>query len=422
LARLYEYQGKQLLREMGVRIPAGAVARTPAEAKKIAAEIGKPVAIKAQIWATARFKAGGIQFAATPEETEGVASKLLGAVIRDFVVEQVLVEEKLDIDREYYAGVIVDDSHKVRAPVLIFSTEGGVDLEEVAQKSPEKIARLTIDIQRGVRTHHAYNLALGVGLGGELLHPISRAICGLYEVFRRYDARSAEINPLVLTKDGSLYAADCRISIDDASVARHPELGIAFPRESDRPPTELERLAWKFEEEDYRGVSFFAQLASDIREEGYIGYHAIGGGGALLAADTLTRHGLKLANFAETSGNPPASKVYRCAKVILSQPGIEGYCLMGAVVASQDQWHHAHGLVKAFREDLADRPGFPVLVLLAGNKEEESLDILREGLHDLPIRLEVYDREYIHQLEFVAGRMKAMVEEYRRSREATTNV
>jgi len=422
VARLYEYQGKKLLRAAGVRIPAGAVARTPADAGKIAAEIGKPVAVKAQIWATARFKAGGIQFAATPEEAEAVAGRLLGAQIKDFGVEQVLVEEKLDIDHEYYVGVIVDDSHKVRAPVLIFAAEGGIDLEEVAAKSPEKIARLTVDIRHGVRAYHAYNLALGVGLGGELLFPISRAICGLYEVFRCYDARSAEINPLVLTKDGDLYAADCRISMDDASVARHPELGITFPRESDRPPTELERLAWQFEEQDYRGVSFFAQLVSDIREGGYIGYHAIGGGGALLAADTLTRHGLKLANFAETSGNPPASKVYRCAKATLSQPGIEGYCLMGAVIASQDQWHHAHGLVKAFREDLADRPGFPVLVLLAGNKEEESLQILREGLQDLPIRLEVYNREYIHQLEFVAARMKALVEEYRRSRKANTNV
>jgi len=416
MARLHEYQGKQLLREMGVRVPQGDVAVTPEEAKRIAAAIDKPVAVKAQIWATGRFKAGGIQFADDPKQAEGVARKLLGSRIKGFQVEKVLIEEKLKIGKEYYAGIIVDDSHKIRAPVAIFSTEGGVDIEEVAKESPERIARMTVDIRRGLRIYHAYDLGLSLGLSSKLLTSVGHAICGLYAVFSCYDARSAEINPLVVTQDGEVYAADCRVSIDDASVARHPELGIAFPRESDRPPTELERLAWKFEEDDYRGVSFFAQLVPAIEKEGYIGYHAIGGGGALLAADTLARHGLKLANYAETSGNPPASKVYRCAKVILSQPGIEGYCLMGAVIASQDQWHHAHGLVKAFREDLADRPGFPVVILLAGNKEEESLEILKEGLKDLPICLELYGRKHIHQLDFVARRMKALVQKYHESR------
>jgi succinyl-CoA synthetase beta subunit len=231
-----------------------------------------------------------------------------------------------------------------------------------------------------------------------------------------------EINPLVLTTAGKLYAADCRMSIDDASVSRHPELGIGFPRESDRPPTELERIAWKVEEDDYRGVSFFAQLTPEIQESGYIGYHAIGGGGALLAADALGRHGLKLADYAETSGNPPASKVYRTAKIILSQCGIQGYCLMGAVMSSQDLWHHAHGLVKAFREELAGRPGFPVVILLCGNKEQESLSILREGLRDLPIRLELFGREHIHQLDAVAARMKSLVEEYHSSGKAGGHV
>jgi len=155
------------------------------------------------------------------------------------------------------------------------------------------------------------------------------------------------------------------------------------------------------------------QMTPDTEEGGHIGYHAIGGGGALLAADTLVRHGLKLANYADTSGNPTAAKVYRCARLILSQPGLEGYCLLGAVIASQDQWHHAHGLVKAFREELADRPGFPVVILIAGNKEEEALEILREGLKDLPIRWELYGREYIHKLDTVAERMKGLVEEYR---------
>jgi succinyl-CoA synthetase beta subunit len=418
VTRLYEYQGKQLLKEAGVSAPPGDTASTPQQARAIAASIGGPVAVKAQIWATGRFKAGGVQFADSPEEAERVAEGLLGAQIKGFDVEKVLVEKKLEIVQEFYAGIIVDDSYQVRAPAVLFSTEGGVDIEDIARQAPDRIARMTVDIQRGMRVYDAYNLALALGLSGKVLTELGQALCGLYAVFRRYDARSAEINPLVLTKDGQVYAADCRISIDDASVMRHPELGITFPRESDRPPTELERLGWQIEADDYRGVSFFAQMVPDITEDGYIGYHAISGGAALLAADTLTRQGLKLANFAETSGNPTASKVYRCAKIILSQVGIEGYCLVGAVIANQDQRHHAHGLVKAFREDLADKPGFPVVVLLAGNKEQEALDILREGLKDVPIRLELYGRDHIHRLDEVANRMRTMIEEHRTLRGA----
>ncbi len=413
MTRLHEYQGKQLLREAGVSVPPGDTAASPEQARAIAARIGGPVAVKAQIWATGRFKAGGVQFAVSPQEAEEVAQSILGSQIKGFDVETVLVEKKLEIAREFYAGIIIDDSYRIRAPVVLFSTEGGVDIEDIARQSPDKIAQMAVDIRRGLRVYDAYNLALTLGLSGKVLTELGPALCGLYAVFRRYDARSAEINPLVLTEDGQVYAADCRISIDDASVMRHPELGITFPRESDRPPTELERLGWQIEADDYRGVSFFAQMAADITEDGYIGYHAISGGAALLAADTLTRQGLKLANFAETSGNPTASKVYRCAKIILSQAGIEGYCLIGAVIANQDQRHHAHGLVKAFREDLADKPGFPVVVLLAGNQEQEALDILREGLQDLPIRLELYGRDHIHRLDEVARRMRTMIEEYR---------
>lgn len=418
MTRLYEYQGKQLLKAAGIAVPPGDVASTPQQARAIAARIGAPVAVKAQIWATGRFKAGGVQFAANPEAAEKVAQDILGSQIKGFDVEKVLVEQRLEIAQEYYAGIIVDDSYKIRAPAVLFSTEGGVDIEDIAEQSPDRIARMTVDIQRGMRAYDAYNLALALGLSGKVLTKLGQAVCGLYSVFRQYDARSAEINPLVLTKDGRVYAADCRISIDDASVMRHPELDITFPRESDQPPTELERLGWQIEADDYRGVSFFAQMVPDITENGYIGYHAISGGAALLAADTLTRQGLKLANFAETSGNPTASKVYRCARIILSQPGIEGYCLIGAVIANQDQRHHAHGLLKAFREDLADKPGFPIVVLLAGNKEQEALDILGEGLEDLPVRLELYGRDHIHRLDEVASRMRTLIEEYRTLRKA----
>jgi succinyl-CoA synthetase beta subunit len=413
MARLFEYQGKDLLKKAKVPIPPGEVATTPLEAKKIAEKVGKPVAIKSQIWAGGRGKAGGIQFAQNPEEAEKVAGRLLGSEIKALTVETVLVEEKLDIDREFYAGVIIDASREVRAPVVMFSTEGGVDIEEVP---PEKIAQMNVDVLRGLRFYDALNLAIKLTVPTNLLPAIAQAILGLYETFKGYNCRSAEINPLVLTKDGKIYAADCRIAIDDSSVFRHPELGIEVARESSTAPTELDKIAWQIEEGDLRGTCYIAQMVPEIKELGVVGYHGIGGGGAILGVDALNRQGLKIANYADTSGNPTAAKVYRAAKVILSQAGIEGYMLGGFIVANQEQWHHAHGVVKALREELMNKPGFPVVLLLCGNKEKESLEILREGTKDLPARIEIYGSDRVYETEFLAKRMKALIEEYRKER------
>jgi succinyl-CoA synthetase beta subunit len=413
MARLFEYQGKELLKKAKVPIPEGEAATTPQEAGTIARKIGKPVAIKSQIWAGGRGKAGGIQFAQTPDEAEKVAGKLLGSQIKDLTVEKVLVEEKLDIDKEFYAGVIIDASREVRAPVVMFSTEGGVDIEEVPS---EKIAQMNVDVLRGLRFYDALNLAVKLKVETQLLPAIAQAILGLYETFKGYNCRTAEINPLVLTKDGKIYAADCRMAIDDSSVFRHPELGIDVAREASTPPTELDRIAWQIEEGDLRGTCYIAQMIPEIKELGVVGYHGIGGGGAILGVDALNRQGLKIANYADTSGNPTAAKVYRAARVILSQAGIEGYMLGGFIVANQEQWHHAHGVVKALREELMDKPGFPVVLLLCGNKEKESLEILREGTKDLPARVEIYGSEKVYETEFLAERMKALIMEYRKDR------
>jgi len=416
MPKLLEHQGKRLLREEGITIPEGATASTPKEARKIAERLGKPVVIKSQIGATGRFKAGGIQFANNANEAEKVAEELLGKNIKGMKVERVLVEEKLDIDRELYAGVIVNDSYKVKGPVLMFSTQGGVDIEEVAAESPENVVSINVNILDGLDTKDVKELITKFNIPIPLIEPLTHVVHRLYEVFRKYSARSTEINPLVLTKDGRIYPADCRIVIDQSSAFRYPELKLDYPREIGRPPTELEEIAWRIEEEDYRGTGYFVQLADGFGAgEGYIGFHGLGGGGAMLGGDALIRHGLKLANYAESSGNPTASKVYRVVKLIFSQPNIDGYVLMGAMMASQEQWHHAHAAVRALREELADRPGFPVVILIAGNKEKESLEILREGLKGLPARIEIYGREYVYNVDFIAERMKKLVDEYRKA-------
>lgn len=413
MARLYEYQGKQLLTKANVPIPKGEVVQTPEEARKVSEKIGKPVALKSQIWAGGRGKAGGIRFAENPEQAERVAKELLGSEIKNLKVEKILVEEKLDIEKEFYVGVIVDATREVRAPVVMFSTEGGMDIESVPS---EKIAQTVVDVIRGFRLYDALNLAVRLKVPNKFLVPIGHVIMGLFQTFKNYDCRIAEINPLILTKDGKVIAGDCRIAIDDSSVYRHPELGIDVARESPTPPTELDKIAWAIEEGDLRGTCYIAQMVSEIKELNYVGYHGIGGGGAILGVDALNRQGLKIANYADTSGNPTAAKVYRAAKVIINQPGIEGYMLGGFIVANQEQWHHAHGVVKALREEIPKRPGFPCVLLLCGNKEKEAIEILKEGTKDLPGRIEIYGSDKVYETEFLAKRMKALILEYRKDR------
>ena len=239
----------------------------------------------------------------------------------------------------------------------------------------------------------------------------ARVAAAIYQAFVDNDARSLEVNPVIATKDGRVLAADCHFAIDDNSAFRHPELGITVPRDMERPPTALEIKAWQIEEGDYRGTGYFSQMTPEIEGRGWIGFHGVGGGGAMLGATAFVARGLKIANYADTSGDPPASKIYSVIKCILSMP-VDGYVLMGAVLANQEMWHHAHALVKAFREEAVRRPGFPVVMLLAGNKEKEAFEIIQRGFEGLPLRYEMYGREYIYQTDVLADRVEALVKEY----------
>jgi succinyl-CoA synthetase beta subunit len=415
MARIYEYQGKEILRKEEIPVPKGRCVTSAEEARKVAQEIGKPVAIKVQVWATGRFKAGGIKFANTPEEAGKVALELMGSTIKGLPVEKLLVEEKLSIEKEFYIGIIVSNSYQIKGPVLIFSTEGGVAIEEVAATHPEKVASMNVDYLQGVGLGEAHQLisrlSFNAGLSPELLSELSRIICSLYRAFKEYDARAAEINPLVLTRDRHIYAADCRFTIDDNSVFRHPEFGIKVPRDMERSPTKLEEIAWAIEEDDYRGTGYFTQMFPKLEGKGWVGFHGIGGGGAMLGASAFVARGFKIANYADTSGDPTASKIYLIIKTIFSQP-IDGYVLMGACLANQEQWHHAHAIVKALREEAKRRPGFPVVILLAGNKEQEAHEIIKTGLKGVPLRWELYGRDYIYDTDFIANRVEELVKLY----------
>lgn len=415
MAKFLEFQGKEYFKKAGIPVPEGEVVDTPEAAAEAAANIGKPVVVKAQVLAGGRGKAGGVKLAASPEEAKQAASEILGMEIKGLTVKQVLVEEQLAIKQEFYAGLIINSAQDVRGPVLMFSPEGGVDIESVPE---DKIATLNVDVIKGLMMHDTLDMCVSMGVTGPVLRPMADVVLKLYNAFRKNDCRALEINPLVLTEEGKVLAADCRMEADDQAVFRHPEFGIKIGREFLKEPTELDLMGWSYEATDFRGTSYIAEMASpeETAGGGYVGYHGIGGGAAMLGMDALNKVGLKVADYADTSGNPTASKVYRTVKLILSQPHIEGYFLAGFMMANQEQWHHAHGLVKALREELPKRPGFPVVLLLCGNKEKESQEILKQGLADMGDRVEIYDREHVYDATFIGGRVKALVEEYRKDK------
>ncbi len=403
MARLHEYQSRELLTQVGIPVPRGGVAATADEARRIAAEIGGPVAVKAQAWVTGRAALGAIRFADDPDAAAEAADAILRMAPGGYPVERVLVVERLSIAREFYAGVIVDD--QARAPVMIFSSRGGSGVEEIAREHPESVARHTVDIRLGLRDFEARELARRTGLHGELLIKIGGVLPRLYEAAHRFDARAAEINPLALTEDGRLIAADCRFTIDDNAVFRQPDLGITFARELDRPPTPLERIAWEVERGDYRGTFFFIQMAQGFAQgEGFVGFHGAGGGGSMMSMDALAAQGLRPANFVDTSGNPPASKVYRAARIILSQPGIDGYFASGSGVASQEQYHSARALVKAFLEEPLT---VPAVIRLGGNAEEQAIAILKRAQPHLLAPVEAYGKD--DPPAFCAARLRDLI-------------
>jgi succinyl-CoA synthetase beta subunit len=385
MARLHEYQGKAILAANGFKIPHGRAASTAddavAAAKELAADRkATEVVIKIQAWTTGRAGIGGVAFAKKPDEVRPHATRMLAMKVGQFPVEAVLVEEKIDIEREFFLSFAIDDA--ARAPVIIFATGGGSGIEERAAST----RRIACDVKSGPLDLAVTQAVGSCGLAPAHAKQLAGSIQKLFVAARSVEARSLEINPLVLTKDGQFVAADCRITIDDYAVARHPELKIEIAREFDHPPTELERVAYAVEQSDHRGTFYFAQLATGAPKEskGLVGFHGAGGGGSMMSMDAIVNAGFTIANFTDTSGNPSASKVYRASRIILAQPGLVGYFGSGSGVASQEQYWSAYGLAKAFWELDLD---IPAVIRLGGNTEDRAVDILRRmsGLLRAPV-------------------------------------
>jgi succinyl-CoA synthetase beta subunit len=400
MARLHEYQGKAILAANGFKIPRGRPASNASEAVAAAKELGSEVVVKIQAWTTGRAGIGGVAFAKKPEDVRTHTERMLTMNVGQFPVEAVLVEEKIEIDREFFLSFAIDDA--ARAPVIIFAGGGGIGIEERAAST----RRIPCDVNRGpldsALTEAVASSGLSAGHAGQLADSIQK----LFAAARSVEARSLEINPLVLTKNGEFVAADCRITIDDYAVGRHPELGIEIAREFDHPPTPLERIAYAVEQNDHRGTFYFAQLATTAAKgsKGLVGFHGAGGGGSMMSMDAIVNAGFTIANFTDTSGNPSASKVYRAARIILAQPDLVGYFGSGSGVASQEQYWSAYGLAKAFWELDLD---IPAVIRLGGNTEDRAVQILHRMSKLLRAPVEGYRKT--DTPAFIAARFAKLV-------------
>src|SRR5438034_1351903 len=404
MARLHEYQGKAILAANGFKIPRGRAASTAdqavAAASEIAGKINSEVVIKIQAWTTGRAGIGGVAFAKKPDDVRAHAARMLAMKVGQFPVEAVLVEEKIAVEREFFLCFAFDDA--AGDPVMIFAAGGGSGIEERSAST----RRIACDVKRGPLDSAVAEAVASCGLSPAHANQLAESIQKLFAAARSVEARSLEINPLALTKSGEFVAADCRITIDDYAVGRHPELGIEIAREFDHPPTSLERIAYAVEQNDHRGTFYFAQLATAAPKgsEGLVGFHGAGGGGSMMSMDAIVNAGFTIANFTDTSGNPSASKVYRAARIILAQPDLVGYFGSGSGVASQEQYWSAYGLAKAFWELDLD---IPAVIRLGGNMEDRAVDILHRMSKLLRAPVEGYRKT--DTPAFIAARFAELV-------------
>lgn len=390
MAQLYEYQAKKKLAEFGIEIPHGQVAFELGQVAEIAENLGPSVVIKAQIHSTSRAAAGGIRFANSTEDASQAASEMLGKEIAENLCEAVLIDEKVEIEREYYLGFIIDTT--LKRPMLLFSESGGSGIEERA----DSMKKLVCCIRKEPKIEDIKTICED--------EKITEILQKLYRVAKATDARTLEINPLALLKDGRFVALDCRLSVDDYAVFRHEDLGIEIARELGHAPTKLERIAWDVEKNDFRGTFFFVEILKDLDPGIRIGFHGAGGGGSMASLDAAQRNGLAPACYVDTSGNPPASKVYRAAKIILSIPGIRGYFLSGSGVASQEQFGLARAVLKVFLEI---RPNIPAVLRLGGNGEDTAKALVEKYAPQLPAPIEAYRKK--DTADFCAARLKELI-------------
>ena len=353
---LFEYQGKELFARHGIPVPSGEAAETPAQARAAAERIGGTVVVKAQVQVGGRGKAGGIQLAADPDEAEARANDILGMDIKGHTVHRVWIEAASDIAKEYYASITFDRSEK--KPLVMLSAMGGVDIEAVAEEHPDKLARLHVDPLSGFHPHHARRLCYEAGIDDGATKGVIDILLKLYEGFVDLDAMLMEVNPLIWTADGRVIALDAKVTIDNNSLYRHPDIQ-ALQEATTLDPQE--RMAQE------KGVTY-------VKLDGDVGILGNGAGLVMSTLDVVALAGGTPANFLDAGGGSQADEVVAALEVLLSDPKVKSLLIniFGGITRCDEV---AEGLLTAI-----DRLGttIPIVVRLDGTNEDEGRAIIKE--------------------------------------------
>jgi succinyl-CoA synthetase beta subunit len=352
--KVHEYQARQIFADHGIPVPAGQVTSSYMEAQEIAARFNKPVMVKAQVLVGGRGKAGGVKYAESAEAAKVLATNILGMDIKGETVRKVLISEAAEILSESYVGIILDRT--TQRPVIMVSPAGGVDIEEVAAKTPEKIFKLTVDPVVGLKEYQARNLAYKLYRDISQVRQATNIIMKLYEVFWAVDASLVEINPLITTPGGEVLAIDAKLNIDDNGLFRHADIAAMRDIEAENPAEVKARNA---------DLSF-------VKLDGNIGCIVNGAGLAMATMDLVKRYGGEPANFLDIGGSSNPKKVVTAMEIILSDPNIRAILIniFGGITRCDDV---AHGIVEAFKQL---NPTIPVVVRLTGTNEHEAQKIL----------------------------------------------
>jgi succinyl-CoA synthetase beta subunit len=355
---LYEHQGKELFRRFGIPVSEGRLATTPAEARAAAEELGGQVVVKAQVLSGGRGKAGGIKLASSPDEAEARAAEILGLDIRGHVVRTLWIESASDIAKEYYLSLTFDRSAK--QPLFMFTTQGGVDIEQVAEESPDALVRLHVDPLEGFQPYQARRLVYGAGVAdpGEQKQ-IAAIVEKLYETFVACDAMLCEINPLIVTPEGEVKALDSKFTVDDNALFRHPDVEAMRDVSAADP---LEQLARE------KGVTY-------VKLDGDVGVLGNGAGLTMSTVDVVTFVGGRPANFCDLGGGGDAQGVVDALEVITRDPQVKAifFNIFGGITRCDEV---ARGILQALGEMSIDQP---IVVRLDGTNAEEGRRILADS-------------------------------------------
>ena len=351
---IHEYQAKELLRQVGIPVQPGEVATTAAAAEIIAARSDGAVVIKAQVHAGGRGKAGGVKLARTPAEARAAAERIIGMTIKGLVVERVLVAQAADIAAESYVGIIVDRASK--RPVVMVSPAGGMDIEEVAATTPDRIRRLAVDPRYGLLGFEAMQLGFFLYKDVRQVRAAARILQQLYTAFMQFGASLVEINPLVTTPGGDLVAVDAKMSIDDNELERHPDLAELRDETAEAPSETAARKA---------NLTF-------IKLEGNVGCVVNGAGLAMATMDLVKYYGGEPANFLDIGGSSNPEKVINALRIITSDPAVRVilFNIFGGITRTDDV---ATGIVTAIRQHPLP---VPIVIRLTGTNEEQAVRIL----------------------------------------------